>query len=184
MDIHSIDCHRLSSLRASGVGEADDDWQVRRRAERVSLWRARTSSQLCSHASLSAIASSQSRLGALVVASLRGNALDSPRKMSGSANIARGPRVFWIRVSDYRAEGKRILDDAGARWSGNRLQPGRSGFESHRRLWRRSSSEARRPDFQASGWSRRARGASAPSPDGRRGVFRAGIRNRGGIRSW
>jgi hypothetical protein len=43
---------------------------------------------------------------------------------------------------------------------------------------------ARCTTSQASGWSRRTRGAPAPSADGRRGVSRAEIRDRGGTRSW
>ena len=65
-----------------------------------------------------------------------------------------------------------IFNDAGASRRGDRLQSGSSGFESHRRL------------FQASGWSRRARGAPALSRDCWWGVFRAGNRNRGGAGSW
>ncbi len=74
------------------------------------------------------------------------------------ANIARRPCVFWVRASICTVVKESVIsNDAGARWPGNRLQPGRSGFDSHRRLWRRSSPKlAARTFRQATGLVRPA----------------------------
>ena len=58
-----------------------------------------------------------------------------------------------------------IDDDAGARRPGSRLQPGRGGFDSRRRLSRRPFTPPRRR-------ARGASGAPAPSTGGRHGAFR------------
>ncbi len=108
-----------------------------------------------------------------------------PLKMPGKARTSRGgPASFWMRGRGSIAEKgicRTTLEPDGQAAGCKPVEVGStptgvSGGIAHPR---RAAAV-----FQASGWSRRARGASAPSPDGRQGVFRAGIRNRGGIRSW
>ncbi|MDB5349217.1 MAG: hypothetical protein JWN86_464 [Planctomycetota bacterium] len=72
---------------------------------------------------------------------------DGPFRMSSGC----GGWHATLRRSRARFNSWRGHDnhDAGARWPGNRLQPGRSGFDSHRRLSRGPRLPS--PEFQASG---------------------------------
>src|SRR5579862_574787 len=63
--------------------------------------------------------------------------------LEGRACPRRGRASRWATAAVPKTVEQRCLEgstpspsvDAGAKWRGNRLQPGRSGFESHRRLY-------------------------------------------------